>query len=147
MIPIKNIMLVDDCRIDLFINQRIIERYNENIRVIYFKNPLSALKYLNVSLHPNNLNHLTRPNVLILDVNMPECNGFQFLDKLSKLDFLESQNLKIFMLSSSTSLIDINQAESHPLCSGYINKPLTVEKLHKAFGLHANSLNKKASIK
>tara|TARA_R110002050_G_scaffold94765_2_gene197261 strand:+ start:130009 stop:130488 length:480 start_codon:yes stop_codon:yes gene_type:complete len=131
MIPIKNIVLVDDNKIDLFVNQKIIERYNKDIRVIYFENSLSALEYLKISLQPNNFNPLTRPNVLILDINMPKCNGFEFLDRLSKQEFLEIENLKIYMLSSSTSLIDINRAKTHSLCAGYINKPLTAEDLYK----------------
>lgn len=139
MIPIKNVLLIDDNKIDLFVNQRIIEKYNNKIRVIHFQNPLSALDYLNISLHENNLNHLTRPNVLFLDINMPQCNGFEFLEKLFKQQHLEVQNLKIYMLSASASPIDINKANANPICSGYINKPLTIEKLNEV--LIGNAIN------
>ena len=135
MLPIKNIMLVDDNKIDLFVHQKIIERYNSNIRVIHFNNSLTALEYLKISLHESNLNYFTRPNVLFLDVNMPKCTGFEFLVRLGRLDFLETQNLKIYLLSSSASLIDINKAKTHPLCLGYINKPLTIDKLNEAINV------------
>ena len=63
--------------------------------MVYYQSSLSALEYLKISLQENNLNNLTRPNILFLDINMPECNGFEFLDKLSKIDNVETQNLKI----------------------------------------------------
>ncbi|WP_372754247.1 response regulator [Mariniflexile sp.] len=137
MIPIKNVMLVDDNKIDLFVSKKIIEKYDENLRVIYYQNPLSALEYLQISLRKNNLNHLTRPNVLFLDINMPECNGFEFLDKLSKMNSVETKNLKIYMLSSSLSLKDLNKAKSYSLCSGFINKSLTIEKFHEVITVNS----------
>lgn len=146
MIPIKNIMLVDDDKIDLFVNQKIIEKYNKDIRVIHFKNTLPALEYLKISLHEKNLNHLTRPNVLFLDINMPKCSGFEFLERLSRLNSLETQKFKIFMLSSSTCLIDVNKANTHPLCSGYINKPLTIEKLKKVLRTSENKSNRQDPV-
>lgn len=142
MIPLKNIMLVDDNQIDLFVNQKIIERYNKRIRVVHFKDSLAAIEYLKISLHKSNLNNFTRPNVLFLDINMPKCTGFEFLERLSRLDFIETNNLKIYMLSSSASLVDLNKANTHPLCSGYINKPLTVEKLQKVVKINVSQLNK-----
>lgn len=146
MIPINNVMLVDDNKIDLFVNQKIIERYNSNLRVVHFSNSLTALEYLKISLHEKNLNHSTRPNVLLLDINMPKCTGFEFLERLSRLNFLETENFKIFMLSSSASLVDVNKANTHPLCSGYINKPLTIKKLHKVLSNNISSSNKQKEL-
>ncbi|WP_100611013.1 response regulator [Confluentibacter lentus] len=135
MIPIRNIMLVDDNKIDLFVNKKVIETYDKKIRVIHFERALSALEYLKISLHEKNLNYTTRPNVMFLDINMPQCNGFEFLDALEKQGSLEVENLRIIMLSSSSSPDDIYKALRHPLCSGYINKALTVEKLHEMINI------------
>ncbi|MFD0990189.1 response regulator [Mariniflexile jejuense] len=147
MIPIKNVMLIDDNKLDLFVNQRILKTYHNNIRVIHYQNPLLALKYLQISLLKNNLNHFTRPNVLFLDINMPQCTGFEFLEKLIKQNQLEIQNLKIYILSSSTSPKDINKAKLNPICSGYINKPLTIEKLHEILNINKLNLNKRIVLK
>ena len=139
-------MLVDDNKIDLIINKKIIEKYNKNIRIVPFNNSLTALEYLKISLHENNFNYFTRPNVLFLDINMPKCTGFEFLERLSRHGFLETQNFKIFMLSSSASLVDAKKANTHPLCSGYINKPLTIKKLHKVINNHHSYSNKQDVI-
>lgn len=128
---IKNIMLVDDNKIDLFINQKIIEKYNSKLKVVSLACPLTALKYLRLFLLKDNLNYLERPNLILLDINMPLCNGFQFLDELGKWDYTEIKDLKIVVLSSSGCLYDINHAKNNPLCAGYIIKPLTIEKLHE----------------
>ncbi|MEN3323279.1 response regulator [Mariniflexile soesokkakense] len=138
MMSIKNVMLVDDNKIDLFVSQKVIERYDSNIRVVHFKNTLLALEYLKISLHKNNLNHFTRPNMLFLDINMSKCTGFEFLERLGRLDFLETNNLKIYILSSSGNLKDINKVNMHPLCSGYINKPLTMSKLQGVIDINVD---------
>jgi CheY-like chemotaxis protein len=140
MIPVRNIMLIDDSKIDLFVNQKIIERFDKSIRVIHFDAALKALEYLKISLHERNLNHFTRPNVLFLDINMPKCNGFEFLDLLAKNEYLEIHNLRIIILSSSTSLKDITRAKEHPLCSGYFSKPLTSQKLYDAINVNKDYL-------
>mgnify|MGYP000968123571 FL=1 len=49
------------------------------------------------------------------------------------------------MLSSSVSLVDVNKANTHPLCSGYINKPLTIEKLHKVLNIN-DGCSKKENV-
>lgn len=140
MIPVRNIMLIDDSKIDLFVNQKIIERYDKSIRIIHFDGALKALEYLKISLHERNLNHFTRPNVLFLDINMPNCNGFEFLDRLSKNEFLEIHHLRIIILSSSPNLKDITKAKAHPLCSGYFSKPLTTQKLYDAINVNRDYL-------
>lgn len=147
MIPVNNIMLVDDNKIDLFVNQRVIENYNSKIRVIPFQNPLSALEYLKISMHENNLNPFTRPNVLFLDINMPQCNGFEFLDAISKMEALQIQHLKIYMLSSSVNPKDIKNTQINPLCAGYVSKPLTVEKLQGIINTNNIVKSKQVNLK
>ncbi|XMO85053.1 response regulator [Algibacter sp. AS12] len=130
MKPLRNIVLVDDSEVDLFIIKQVVEQFDETIRVVDFSSPVTALEYLKISLHPNNLNHLTRPDMLILDYDMPQCSGFEFLDRLRELDFLDVKDLKIYMLTSAINLIDVNKVKANFYCLDYLSKPLTVEDLH-----------------
>ena len=85
-----------------------------------------SLKILDLNI---NSDSLTKPDLIFLDINMPQMDGFQFFNELRKFDLKDPKPIHIYMLSSSLSLEDINKAKSESLCSGYITKPLTVEKL------------------
>jgi len=58
-------------------------------------------------------------------------NGFDFLDQYKTFpDELKSQ-IQIFILTSSNNPDDSERAAKNPLVSGYIHKPLNVDKLNK----------------
>ena len=72
-------MLIDDNKIDLFINQRVIEKFNASAHTMVFSNPIHAITYLEVLNATSKYQERDFPHVIFLDINMPEMNGFQFL--------------------------------------------------------------------
>ena len=84
-----------------------------------------ALKYLN-SL-PADADAI--PNVIFLDIRMPEMDGFGFLEKYKDVPDIVKQNCSIIMLSSSTHPDDKEKAENNPYVKGFLSKPLNEEKL------------------
>lgn len=65
--------------------------------------------------------------VIILDINMPLMNGWEFLEEIK--DFASQKNTSVFMLSSSTDRLDIEKAENIDLVKGFFSKPLKEEHL------------------
>ena len=64
------------------------------------------------------------PNLILLDLNMPIMNGFEFLEAVKSDDRLKA--IPVVVLTSSTSKIDMN--DSYRNCvAGYIEKPLNPE--------------------
>ncbi|WP_206539803.1 response regulator [Psychroserpens damuponensis] len=118
-------LLIDDNAIDLFINQKMIEKEAVPTNIITFTNASDAIDYL------KNLEDLTSchmrnaPDVIFLDINMPLMNGFQFIDKFNKLNIKKEIPIKIYMLSSSANPIDLQKVKQEKSCTGFINKPLT----------------------
>lgn len=128
---IKNIMLIDDNKIDVFVSQKVIEKYDPNVKTRAFNNAVLALSYFKLLELNSNIKSLSLPEIILLDVNMPEMNGFNFFREFKELKVVREHEIAIYMLSSSVSPDDINKAQMEPECSGYIIKPLTLEKLKK----------------
>lgn len=123
----KTTLLVDDSYIDNLINRKILENNNfaENITVIDL--PQQAIQYLRDCANSNS----PLPEILFLDLRMPEMNGFDFLRELATIKNLRADQVKIFILSSSLDPTDLKKVEQNKLVSKFIGKPLTQEILEE----------------
>lgn len=69
------------------------------------------------------------PDLILLDINMPVMNGWEFLDELVALLPKMPQTLPVFMLSSTIDQADFDKADSFEIVKGFYSKPLTKENL------------------
>jgi CheY-like chemotaxis protein len=122
------VLLIDDDKINNFLNRSIIEKhYGNNYTVSEFINPEEAYDYLkNCSLN----NHENCPEIIFLDINMPEMSGFEFLEKM-EAENVRLSNTKIFILSSSLDPNDIERSKSFLSVTDFISKPLDKAKIEK----------------
>ena len=70
-----------------------------------------------------------RPDLLILDLNMPEISGLDMIEFLRRRP--DSQHLPIVMLSSEAADMVVDKALALGADS-YVMKPITIEELEKA---------------
>ncbi len=124
MKKINQIVIIDDNKIDLFINQRICSQVFEKATIKLFHSSEMALNYFKI---PSN-----KADFILLDINMPVINGFEVLKEMENTTFLKKNKVEVYFLSSSNLITDMNEAYSIKSCSGYIEKPLTKEKLVNA---------------
>jgi len=70
-----------------------------------------------------------RPDLMVLDINMPEVSGLDLLEFLRRR--AEWKDLPIVMLSSEAADVTVDQAMELG-ADGYVMKPVTIEELEKA---------------
>ena len=128
------VLLVDDDGVTNFINNRLLKKLNLTDCIQTAINGKEGLKYL-AEYAKSNEN--TCPELIFLDLNMPVIDGFEFLDEFNKLTFANKEKVKVIILTTSTHQKDINQIVSQKSI-GYINKPLTEEKVLQALGMKVN---------
>ena len=131
MKKINHIVLIDDNKIDCFINQKIISLASKHTVTRAFNSDVTALDYFTKNLNNPDTKTLFNIDLILLDINMPVMNGFEFLNKLTKINAFIKNPIEVYFLSSSNNEKDISDALKNKFCSGYINKPLTKEKIIK----------------
>ncbi|WP_075290127.1 response regulator [Pararhizobium arenae] len=114
---LNSILTVDDDEGDLFICSYTIRKFDPNIKVLKALNGREALDVL----------HTTTPDAIILDINMPIMNGFEFLDRYA-IEF-ERHAPVVAMLTSSHLAADRERAMRYNFVKSYFEKPLTPENL------------------
>ncbi|MDQ0319512.1 CheY-like chemotaxis protein [Pararhizobium capsulatum DSM 1112] len=114
---LHSILAVDDDEGDLFICNYTIRKFDPQITVHKAFNGLEALGVLRD----------TTPDAIILDINMPIMNGFEFLDHYAR-EF-DRHAPVVAMLTSSHLAMDRERAMHYDFVKSYFEKPLTAENL------------------
>lgn len=125
MTTLKTLTIVDDDDIFVFLTTKIIEQTNLVDLIKVFGNGLDAINFLKEN--KNNVGAL--PDIILLDLNMPIMNGWQFLEEYNKLNPTIGKKITIYICSSSISPDDITRAKTISEVSDYIIKPITKDKL------------------
>jgi CheY-like chemotaxis protein len=131
-----SVLLVDDDEINNFISIKLIKKALLNTEIMACLNGKFAIEQLSEiqQKDPAKL-----PDYILLDINMPIMNGWEFLDEYKRLNLDPLGKSKIFIISSSVFSNDINKARSYPLVKDFISKPLNVEKIKELFEVQAIS--------
>ncbi|WP_297507815.1 response regulator [Flavobacterium sp.] len=118
-------ILIDDDPIFNYIHEKTIRNSCPECSVLSFVSSREALEHV--------IDHYSEKKggsfCLLLDINMPEYNGFEFLDRLLKRlpNFLIEH--PIYILTSSLNEKDRQRAAQYPDLKGYLEKPLNRDQL------------------
>lgn len=120
----KSFLVIDDSYIDRLVAGMLIKRTFNVPEVHEVNGGKSALEWLTTQASAN-ANQL----IILLDIMMPQMDGFQFLDQFDKLDQSLKDRAIIVMLSSTLDHEDMKRAKQHPYVKKLLSKPLSANEL------------------
>jgi CheY-like chemotaxis protein len=115
--------IIDDDPIYVFCTKRIMALADFCESFLIFHNGKEALDRLSAII--KNDEHL--PEVILLDLNMPVMDGWEFLEEFTKIPV--SKQVTIYIVTSSIDPEDVQKAKQYENVNNYIVKPVTVEML------------------
>jgi response regulator of citrate/malate metabolism len=118
-----NYILIDDDPIINTVHKKIIQRADQEAAILSFVSSKNALQYLNSSADS------TEHQIIFLDINMPELNGFEFLDAMIEKQVLKRHALDIYIVTSSLNIKDRMKANEYSILKGYLGKPMSVDTI------------------
>jgi CheY-like chemotaxis protein len=127
----KRVFVIDDDRIYQFAIKWHVQKMAPGAEVAQFLNGQSGLDVLTSLLDDPSL----LPDVILLDINMPGMDGWEFIDHLAAIGNEHLDRIDVFMVSSSIDRSDIEKAKQTKGIKNYIIKPVSDEDLGKVLNL------------
>lgn len=116
-------LLIDDSSFDLFTQEKLLLRSGLTTEVKTFNSAQLALDFLSTQSAE------MPETVILLDIQMPGINGFEFVKKYAHLPDAVKARIKIFMISSTVDITDMEEATANPFIITLLSKPLDIAVL------------------
>ena len=115
--------IIDDDKLTLKLMSILISKNEFCEEFQCFDNAQQAIN----KLKQNVLDDEILPDAILLDLNMPVMDGWQFLDEFVLLPI--KKEISVFIMSSSIDPVDIEMAKKYKIVKDYVEKPITTKKL------------------
>lgn len=132
MEPKPVFLLIEDNLIDQLVIKQLLKKMLDatETEVNITNNGVEALQWL--STHQD-LQQL----IILLDIQMPVMNGFDFLNAYDKLNDQLKKVIQIYVLSSTLDQDEIKKIKENNYVRGFLNKPLPIEEFKKTIYLNS----------
>lgn len=114
-------IIIDDSQLDCFIGEKIIQNTGTYSSIKSYTQANEAYE----AIKNSNPNPTAPVTIVVLDIQMPVMNGFQFVEAFERLPQNIQSNYAIFMFSSSINENDKNRLENHPCIRKFFGKPIS----------------------
>lgn len=125
----KNLLIIDDDPDFVYLLQRCLRECPDIGLVSHVENGKEALDFMYCSANPGG--DVVKPDIALLDINMPVMNGFEFLTEYERMLYTHPDftSVKFYVLSSSDSPQDRASMAGHSTVQKYLLKPIECDAL------------------
>ena len=125
------VFLIDDDNIMIYLTRLVINESLPELEVVSFEYAADALLVLQELINTNQ----EFPEYILLDINMPMLDGWDFLDVYQKFPCNKRAQCKLMMHSSSIDPAEEMKSRAHNCVADFVSKPITTENLSSLFSL------------
>ena len=141
MEKLRSVLIIEDDPTTAYLDEVLIEEFKVAQQVEIANDGEKALQLIRYYVEANNEEKI--PQLILLDLNMPVMDGFEFLEAYQNLNFKNKGSVVVAVLTSSFNRSDVNRIKEIPVVNDFVVKPLTKEKmiglLERHFGQNVSS--------
>lgn len=119
-------LLIEDNAIDQLVTSKLLKNSLGTCEINIVNNGLEGLNWITT-----NCGQLEKSLIVLLDINMPIMNGFEFLAQYNSFPESLKNKTQVFMLSSTLNNNDIEQIKSNTCVKTLLSKPLSVKSFEQ----------------
>jgi CheY-like chemotaxis protein len=127
MKKVDTICVIDDNDVYQFVMKNSISKLNPNIKILAYLNGEEGIESIKEMIAKNE----PLPDVILLDINMPIMDGWEFMNEFIKIKFQIPQVMPIYLTTSSLDASDIDKAKRYEDITGFLSKPIDRHTLLK----------------
>lgn len=124
---IDTICVIDDNDVYQFVMKNSINKINPGIKILSYLNGEEGIDALKEMIE----NKEQLPDVILLDINMPIMDGWEFMNEFIKIKNQLSNTIPIYLTTSSLDASDIDKAKKYEDITGFLSKPIDRHTLIK----------------
>ena len=122
------LVVIDDNPTDHYIMQRLLHNNYNCKQTTYTFDGRLVLDYLEENKETGKL-----PDVIFLDLDMPQLTGWEFLDELENFNSEAVKNVQVHIMSSSIRSADVFHSKKYACVNSFMTKPLSRDVINKVF--------------
>jgi len=126
-----NVLLIEDEEGGRVLFQRVLQHVEKNYSFFHTNNVDDSFSFFE--------DIDKTPDIVFLDLNLPNKNGWYFLEELTRR--YPNNDVKVFILTSSVNEEDVFLSNKFYQVKGYYSKPITIEKM-KQMNAHIQEILK-----
>jgi CheY-like chemotaxis protein len=120
----KNVWLIDDDEVFVFLTKKLIARSELEVTVETYINGQDAIEQLQSLAQDES----ALPDIILLDLNMPVMDGWEFLKAYEEISFSNPNKIHLYIVTSSISPYEVERAKQIPAVQEFIVKPMVKDK-------------------